>query len=190
MIRFFSAVAISAMMVSALLGQSTQAQMIGDEGQLKPGDTSTYSTITMNCLDVKIKLSKIYEQDGLHRVNAGQIYDTVSNRLMAKLNAKIVNDRLDGSDLIKSAAAFEEALVDFREEYHTYGAAMSRLLKSDCKSHQQTFYLHLTEVRNGRKAVHESVTAITTAAKEYLEAFRKFRDTQLNRDTDDITEEQ
>ncbi|MGO3702146.1 MAG: hypothetical protein ACTJG2_03105 [Candidatus Saccharimonadales bacterium] len=179
--RFFS-VAIGMLAASVLLSQVLHAQTPGGEGQLKPGDATIYSNIEMNCLDVKLKLSKVYEQDGLHRVNAGQIYDTMSNRLMARLNAKIVSDRLDGGDLIKTAAEFEEALVHFRDEYHTYEIAMNRLLKSDCQSRQHAFYIALRDVREGRKAVHESVQEIDKAAKEYYAAFKVFRDAQLHPD--------
>ena len=172
--------------ISVLFAHALQAQ--GVEGQLKPGDSSVYANVQMDCLDVKLKLSKVYEQDGLHRVNAGQVYDTMSNRLMARLNAKIVSDRLDGSELIKAASEFEEALVGFRQEYHTYEVAMNRLLKSDCQARQHAFYIALTEVRTGREAVDVQVKALDEAAKKYYEAFEAFRDEQLYPSDDDDDE--
>lgn len=175
-------IAVSAVLVSAVVAQVLYAQP--QEGQLKPGDSPLYATVEMNCLDVKMELSKIYEQDGLNRVNAGQLYETMSSRLMTRLNAKVVSDRLDGTELVRIAADYEDALQEFRDEYHDYEVAMNALLKADCQSRQQAFYLALTEVRASREAVYESVEAIDTATKEYYEAYEEFRDDYLS-DADD-----
>ncbi|NLA43059.1 hypothetical protein GX865_02795 [Candidatus Saccharibacteria bacterium] len=178
MARLFTVI-ISILSVSVLLSHVSGAQPLGGDGQLKAGDNMLYSHIEMDCLDVKMKLTKVYEQDGLSRVNAGQVYDTVSHKLMARLNAKVVEGRLHGGDLVKSTAAFEESLVKFRSDYREYEIAMNRLLKSDCQSRQHAFYLELEDVRSKRKAVHESVSAVNQASNDYYDSFTSFKDSYL-----------
>lgn len=171
---------IGIILIGSLFPQALKAQPLGQDGQLKGEDGALFSQVEMDCLDVKLRLTRVYEQDGLSRVNAGQVYDTISHKLMARLNAKVVDDRLDGGDLVKSTAVFEEALVAFRAEYREYEVALNSLLKSDCQSRQQAFYLALTEVRERRKKVHESVAALRQASKEYYDAFKEFRMAFLN----------
>ena len=172
--RRLSLAALVVLLSATLFSQVLSAQT-AQEGQLKPGDGTTYSHLEMDCLDLKFKLTKVYEQDGLHRVNAGQVYDTMSTKLMARLNSKVAEDRLDGANLVKSAAEFEDSLVQFREDYREYEVAMNRLLKSDCQSRQHAFYLALEEVRGMRSAIHEDIQVLNIAAKDYYGSFESFK---------------
>lgn len=150
------------------------AQSFGVQGQLKPQDGVLYNNVTMDCTAVKAKLVKIHESDGLTRVNAGQLYDSVANKLMARLNSKIAEQRLDGGKLFTYAAEFERHLTAFRDAYRTYESAMTQLIKSDCDAYPQNFYYLLEVVRQKRQLVQQEVTALYDAARAYRKEAQQF----------------
>lgn len=154
--------------------QYAAAQSFGVQGQLKPQDGVLYNTITMDCTAVKAKLVKVHESDGLTRVNAGQLYDSVANKLMARLNSKIAEQRLDGGKLFTYAAAFERHLSAFRDTYRSYESAMTQLIKSDCHAYPQNFYYLLDAVRQKRQQVQQEVTALYDTARAYKQEAQQF----------------
>lgn len=176
MYRTFAAVATLLIIASALMYSAQPARAVSTEqGQLKPDDTSIYNLVTMDCLAVKFKLSDVHQQDGLLRVVLGQNYDTMSTKLMARLNARIVENRLDGSELIKTAAEFEKALASFRNDYKAYEVAMNSLMKSDCQSQIQTYYISLQTTKDLRIKVDEDVQELNKIMQRYHDAFVKFQ---------------
>lgn len=150
-------------------------------GQLKPDDSTLYMSITMDCLAVKFKLTKVHEDDGLVRVTAGQAYDQIGNKLMTRLNSKIAEQKLGGGPLINAAADFEDNLNEFRESYRVYEVAMNNLLKADCQSQQQTFYSALQDVRTKREEVHKTTLELQSSMKAYYEAFQEFKKDHLEK---------
>lgn len=157
-----------------MVTQFAAAQSFGIPGQPKPQDGSLYNSVELTCGTVKTKLSKIHENDGLTRVNAGQIFDSVANRLMARLNSKIAEQRLNGGELFALASEFEQHLVRFREAYRVYEISMTELLKTDCDAYPQNFYYLLDAVRLERQAVQDEVTALYSVAKQYKEEVGRF----------------
>lgn len=154
--------------------QYAAAQSFGVQGQLKPQDGVLYNRITMDCAAVKAKLVKVHESDGLTRVNAGQLYDSVANKLMARLNSKIAEQRLDGGKLFVYAADFERHLTAFRDTYRSYESAMAQLIKSDCHAYPQNFYYVLDAVRQKRQEVQQEVTALYDTARAYRREAQQF----------------
>lgn len=168
--------------VATIHGDITTAQTT-NEGQLKPGaDSQVLHDVSFNCLAVKFKLSKVHEDDGLSRVNLGQSYDSVSTKLMARLNSRIVQSRLDGAELIKKASEYETALNDFKNDYQTYEVQMNDLIKSDCSTQPQTFYSNLQSVRDLRSKVENDTKQLNRLIKEYRSAFDSFYKQHLNDD--------
>jgi hypothetical protein len=148
-----------------------------EQGQLKPDDSSLYNLVSMDCLDVKFKLNEVHRQDKLLRVTVGQGYDNMSSHLMARLNARIVESRLDGAELIKIAAEFEDAREKFRDDYTKYDDSFVVLLKSDCQSQIQTYYVGIQNTKQLRATVYEDIRALDQIMQRYYEAFTDFRNT-------------
>lgn len=146
-----------------------------EQGQLKPSDTSIYNLVTMDCLAVKFKLSDIHQQDGLLRVTLGQAYETMSTKLMARLNARVVENKLDGAPLVKSAAEFETALSKFRDDYKKYEVSMNTLMKADCQSQIQTYYVALESTRELRTAVDTDTKKLSAIIDQYYKEFTEFQ---------------
>lgn len=174
MIVLLVTAAVSVAMLGAAASPSARA-VTSEQGQLKPGDTSIYNFVSMDCLAVKFTLSKVHQDDGLLRVTLGQTYETLSSKLMVRLNARIVENRLDGAELIKLAAEYEDALDAFREDYQKYEISMNNLLKADCQSQQQTYYMSLSDTRKLRDKVNRDVQELNKIMQEYYDAFEDFR---------------
>lgn len=168
------AIVVSLSVFAGISGTSARA-VDSEQGQLKPGDTSIYNLVRMDCLAVKFKLSKIHEEDGLLRVTLGQTYETTSSKLMARFNARIVENRLDGAELIRLAADYEDALDTFRDNYQKYEIEMNSLLKADCQSQRQTYYLSIDSTRQLRNQVNVDVQNLNKILGEYYDAFGEFR---------------
>lgn len=164
------------MAVSALVATTgTVRAVTAEQGQLKPGDASIYNLVTMDCLAVKFKLSDIHQQDGLLRVTLGQSYETMSTKLMARLNARVVENKLDGAPLIKTAAEFETVSSKFREDYRKYEVSMNTLMKSGCDSQLQNYYVSLETTRELRAAVNADVQRLSALIDRYYQEFSEFR---------------
>lgn len=159
-----------AMMAPGIL----HAQSFGVQGHLKPSDGVLYNVVLMDCAMVKHRLKAVHSNDGLSRVNAGQLYDSVANKLMARFNSKIAERRLDGGSLFTYAAQFEEHLGKFREAYRIYETSMVQLIRSDCDAYPQNFYYLLDAVRIERQRVHEEVAILHKTAQQYRQAAHAF----------------
>lgn len=164
-----------ALAVGGVFSASVQA-VESPSGQLKPDDSSVYNMVTMDCLAVKFKLSEVHQQDGLLRVTMGQRYENISTKLMARLNGRIVENRMDGGELIKLAANFETALSDFRDDYKAYEVSMNNLLKADCQSQKQTYYLALQDTKELRAEVQNDVEILNRSIDMYYKEFQLLRE--------------
>lgn len=172
-------VALTVFVVASIVVAPVSHAVASEQGQLKPDDSSLYNLVTMDCLAVKFKLNDIHRRDKLARVTLGEGYNNVSTNLMGRLNSRIVENKLDGGDLIKVAAEFEKSLLKFRSDYTQYDDALLNLLKSDCQSQTQTYYVNLQNTKELRAVVYEDVAALDKLMQQYYDVFADFKATVL-----------
>lgn len=139
-----------------------------------PMDDAHIERIRANCTYAKSALNRVYESDGLLRVNRGQLYESVSTRLMTNLNSRIILNRLDGVELISITNSYERALTDFRTNYQQYEQQLSQAISIDCTKQPVAFYDAVTSARQKRTAVYDSVASLNGQASKYKDAFEKF----------------
>lgn len=172
-------VALTVFVVASIVAAPVSRAVASEQGQLKPDDSSLYNLVTMDCLAVKFKLNDIHRRDKLARVTLGEGYNNVSTNFMGRLNSRIVENKLDGGDLIKVAAEFEKFLLKFRSDYTQYDDALLNLLKSDCQSQTQTYYVNLQNTKELRAVVYEDVAALDKLMQRYYGVFADFKATVL-----------
>lgn len=162
------------------------------DGQLRPAEETVFESLTMDCLDVKMKLSAVHQQDGLLRVNAGAAFNDISERLIARFNSKVASENLDGPDLISNAASVREDRQEFDDNYQRYEKAMNQLLKSDCQSRQGQFYQELQAVQQMRSDVYGSMNRTNQSIDNYFTAFEKFKQEYLRdqEENEDVSDEE
>lgn len=176
MYRIFAAGFLVVTLIGVALATAPVSRAVtGEQGQLKPDDTSLYNMVTMDCLAVKFKLNETHRQDKLLRVTLGQGYDNMSTNLMGRFNSRIVENKLDGGELIKIAAEFEQARQNFRDDYTKYDDAFTNLLKSDCQSQTQTYYVNLQSMRELRTKVNNDTKKLDEIMGRYYDAFGQLR---------------
>ncbi len=130
--------------------------------------------IISNCTSVKSSLNQLHRSDASLRVNRGQMYEVVGTKLMARLNGRLVANRLDASTLVSTAARYDTALLNFRDTYKRYEEQLSTLLRVDCTKQPETFYRALLDVRAKRTEVHKSVTNLNSIMSDYHQDFIDF----------------
>lgn len=130
--------------------------------------------IRSNCVSAKHSLTQLHANDGLLRVNRGQIYEALSVKLMVPMNSRITLNRLDGGDMVNITASYDQELASFRSNYQVYERQLSSVMRINCDSSPEKFYEAVKEASESRKAVHGSVVALHEHIREYQKAFDDF----------------
>lgn len=174
--RFFLLATLLALVGGITYGASIT---VGAQEAEAPMDEAHVERIRANCDTAQATLRQLNASDALLRVNRGQLYESVSTKLMANLNSRIALNRLEGAALIQVASEYEQELQSFRIAYQSYQEALAPLLRIDCKQQPVAFYDTVAEVRGLRLAVRGSVTDLNADMTAYLDAFNAFEESFL-----------
>lgn len=142
--------------------------------QLEPLSEAHTQRIIRSCTAAKASLERLHRTDALLRVNRGQLYESISTKLMARFNGRVALNRLDGSTLVTITTAFEKALQSFRQNYQIYDEALSSALRIDCNTKPEAFYYATLEARDKRTRVNQDVQVLHASIREYQSAFDQF----------------
>jgi len=94
---------------------------------------SQIKLIKTNCVSTKDTLNRIHASDALLRVNMGQIYESISTKLMDGFNGRVVGNNLNGINLISISSEYGQTLDKFRADYINYEEKMSTAMSIDCQ---------------------------------------------------------
>jgi hypothetical protein len=127
-----------------------------------------------NCVEAQSTLYQLHASDALLRVNRGQLYESMSTKLMEPFDSWLTLNSTNPSDLISIAADYDSKLTEFRTDYQQYEEAMSRTLQINCTNQPVAFYDSVGDTRTKRSKVHDATLALHGLIKDYKEAFEKF----------------
>jgi predicted GH43/DUF377 family glycosyl hydrolase len=130
--------------------------------------------IRANCIEAQSSLNQLHASDALLRVNRGQLYESISTKLMTPFNNRVALHRLDGARLVAVATTYEAQLAAFRTSYQQYEEAMSRTLKINCTNQPVAFYDSVNDARTKRKKVHDDTLMLHRIIQEYESEFEVF----------------
>jgi hypothetical protein len=130
--------------------------------------------IRSNCVEAQSTLNQLHASDALLRVNRGQLYESISTKLMAPFNSRVTLNRLDGIGLVSVATDYERQLVTFRLNYQQYEEAMSRALRINCTAQPVAFYDAIADTRAKRKITNASTQVLHTTIHDYKNEFEAF----------------
>jgi hypothetical protein len=88
----------------------------------------------------------------------------------------IIMNKLNGSELVSSAADFSENMKYFRENYKIYEQELKKLQDMDCASNGREFYLQLEKVRYQRKELNYNVSKLKEIANDYKNQLTTFKE--------------
>ena len=127
--------------------------------------------IRSNCIEAQSTLSQLHTSDALLRVNRGQLYESISTKLMTPFNSRATLNRFDVTKLSSAAADYERELMAFRANYKSYEEAMSQALKINCTNQPVAFYDNVNDARAKRLVVHENTVNLKNIIQRYKEEF-------------------
>lgn len=123
--------------------------------------------IRANCVDAQKTLFQIHASDAGLRVNRGQIYESVSTKLMAPFNIRLVLNRIDAANLVTTASEYERQLQGFRTQYQQYDIAMTAAIRMDCVNQPVAFYDNVADARRKRQLTHETTVELQKIIEKY-----------------------
>ncbi len=160
--------------ISTLLGFVFLREAIAHADDQTPMTEAHITRIRNNCVDAQAMLNRLHAGDALQRVNQGQLYESISTKLMTPFNSRVVLAQLDGATLASLASTYDQQLTTFRTNYQQYEEGMSSLLAMNCTNQPVAFYDAVADVRAKRQTVHDSVTALQKTIQDYQNAFDEF----------------
>ena len=132
-------------------------------------DSEIIKTLDRNCSSVRVAIKNIHTNDALTRVNVGQRYNSISTKLMARLNGRLAINKLDSSKLVNITNEFESTRLKFNSNYNDYDTAMTDLQRVKCSNNVADYYQKLTVAREARNKLSEDVKILDELLVRYKE---------------------
>lgn len=130
--------------------------------------------IRANCVSAKDSLNRLHVSDALLRVNRGQLYESMSTKLMTRFNSRLSSNQLEDGKLESVADSYSRVLGTFRQDYMVYEQEMSAALKIDCQKQPELFYETVASARAKRLVVYQDITNLNRYIDNYETAFIEF----------------
>lgn len=130
--------------------------------------------ISDSCTVSKIALGEVHSNDAVMRVNLGQEYSNITNRLMAPLNSRIALAGRDGVELTRITAEYNQVLQEFRALYSSYDDSVQKALNIDCRQQQAEYYAAVMTAREQRQEVRAAVEQLNELARQYRSEVDEF----------------
>lgn len=137
------------------------------------------SRIRSSCVNVENTLTQLHASDALLRVNRGQIYESMSTKLMLRFNDRASSNHYDISDLLSVTQNYGAALTTFRTDYVTYEQQLATAIATNCTKQPQAFYDAISLARTLRSQVHADVSKLNEYISDYDNVFNVFVDTEV-----------
>lgn len=149
----------------------------------EPGDIITdvqLQAIRARCSELHASLNRVYQSDKVFRHDRGQLYRTVSDKLMVPLNQRIASNQLDGSGLVAVAAQYNATYDDFYEAYKSYEQALVKAMAINCTKNPTQFYDSVADAREKRIVLQTYNNKLVELASKYKSEFDIFRANQAD----------
>jgi hypothetical protein len=144
--------------------------------QEAPTTDAQIDRIRTNCATVKNTLTQLHVSDALLRVNRGQLYESITTKLMSSFNGRASSNNLDATGLVVITSSYNGTLSTFRADYQSYEQQLSAALKIDCTKEPVAFYDAVANARDKRAQVHNDVLVLNQSIDDYQTAFNSFAD--------------
>jgi hypothetical protein len=131
-------------------------------------------SIRNNCVSIKNTLNQLHASDALLRVNRGQLYESISTKLMDQFNSRLANNNFDSSNFVSTSVGYESMLNTFRSDYKSYESKLSAAMDIDCSKQPVAFYDAVSSARVKRKQVHDDVVSLNQYLDQYETLISQF----------------
>ena len=158
---------IAAVVGATLFFASTHAQAT-------PMSEAQLARIRTSCVSAKNTLSQLRASDALLRVNRGQLYLSMSAKLMNRFNDRANSNRLDISGLQSVTQNYDAMTASFITDYRAYSEQLSNTINIDCNKDPEGFYNAIALARTQRSQVHVDITRLNQYIDDYSTVFTVF----------------
>lgn len=131
--------------------------------------------IRAHCVENQAALNRLHQTDAFLRNDRGNLYRTISDKLMVPLNRRLASNQLDGAALLTITAEYNDQYNKFYDQYIQYDNALSKVLGIDCSREPVAFYNALLDARDKRDTLSKTNEAIKDLIRQYGTAFTDFK---------------
>lgn len=142
--------------------------------QNPPMTDAQIGRIRSSCFSAKNTLNQLHASDALLRVNRGQIYESMSTKLMLRFDSRADSNHLDSKVLTSVASSYASAITTFREDYKNYEVQLANSLAIDCLKEPVSFYDAIATARTKRSLAHADVVKLNGEIDNYKAALDSF----------------
>lgn len=160
-------------LVLVAIGASAASSLVATAAD-PPMTEAHIQRIKNNCSEAQSTLNQLHASDALLRVNRGQLYESMSTKLMEPFDSRLTLNSYNAADLVSLAATYDKELSDFRTNYQQYEEALSNVLQMNCQNQPVAFYDGVADARTKRSKVHDSAMALHKTISDYETAFEDF----------------
>lgn len=128
-----------------------------------------------HCAENQTPLNRLHQTDAFLRTNRGELYRTVSDKLMVPLNRRLASNQQDAGSLLTITADYNKEYRTFFNAYIQYDNSMTELLAVDCNKEPVSFYNALLDAREKREILSKSNQAILEYIRAYGAEFTEFK---------------
>lgn len=134
--------------------------------------------IKANCVGMQVVLQKIQYNDAANRVNRGQAYESLVNRMMIPMNGRTAVNGLSSSTatLAGITTRYQQKLNKFKSNYESYDNSLTAALRVKCQQKPADFYRYITEARKHRTDISNDIVELNQLIEEYYQAIVKLKD--------------
>lgn len=161
-----------------LLGVMTPMSVV--LAQDTPMTDAQINQIKSSCVGAKTIMAQLHANDALLRVNRGQMYESMTTKLMSRFDDRVDSNHLNSKYLVSVDQDYNDALTSFRNDYQVYEESLSSALKIDCTKEPVSFYDAVADARTKRAQVHNDVVKLNQDIDQYKSTFESFVTGLLN----------
>lgn len=165
---------ISFVALGGIVANFKSMPVLADDASVQISDQQA-AQVRQACKPAQSILQRLQTTDVATRVNRGQIYENLLNRLITPFDSRVSLNRYDATALNGAAIAIGQKFTQFKTDYVQYSDDFSQLLTYNCQSDPRGFYAVLVTTRNDRTAVSNDINNIKSAIDRYTGAFTSFK---------------
>ena len=167
LIRTLLGIAVFASVISVGVGLTTHAA-----SDISP---EVINRIRSRCIENQAALNRLHQTDAFLRNDRGNLYRTISDKLMVPFNRRVASNQLNGEGLLAVTSEYNSEYSRFYTAYIEYDNALAEVLDIDCTKEPVTFYTALLDAREKRLVLSASNMKIKEHIRTYGARFTEFK---------------
>lgn len=164
--------------IIAVLALISGAFFVTNQQPVQAASTITpeiINRVRSRCIENQGTLNRLHKTDAFIRIDRGNLYQTIGDKLMVPLNRRLASNQLDPGKLLTITSDYKAEYGVFYRAYIDYDNALSKVLDIDCTREPVTFYNALVEAREKRVKLSESIVRLKTLIRDYGVNFSDFK---------------